>query len=327
MRCGLVRPLTLACGLGLAGTTAAAQPARVVIETCPGTPLDPEELLRLVSLELAPLGVTVTRTSTASLFLTVGLPNCGPNTARIELAVLSSKGHGAAATVDVGERRGVPRIVALAAAELVRTLKPPPARPPPSWRPSDAWEGALLRRAATRLEARRTPPPVPRLAVSLGVDAFPSTGTALSALSLDATLTASAAPVRLFIGGVARGGVDRVTTGDIEMFAAFGSGGLAIVGRFDGLAVEVGPRVLLGWGTARGRSSTEDVESRRLSGFLAEVWVDLGVRFRLSSSWSLGGRAGAGYVLAGLGAQSDGVVVAGVDGPALGVASTLSFEW
>lgn len=43
------------------------------------------------------------------------------------------------------------------------------------------------------------------------------------------------------------------------------------------------------------------------------------MRVPLTPSWSVGGRAGAGYVLSGLAAQADGYDVTGVDGPAIGL--------
>ena len=315
--------------------------ARVVIQACDAGPVSPPELLRLLGLELSASEVQLTQTSSAvDLFLAVAIPDCAPTATRVELAVLATaSGEGASAAVRLAPGRTSPaRLVAVTAAELVRSALAKREAPPPvarlerveAWSPTPEWEEALLARARAGWAPPAEPPPAPsrNLTMTLGIDAFPSLASALPALSLEGTvLTSSAARLRLDLGVVARRGRERALRGDVSIGSLAGSLALRVWTRVEQLELEAGPRVAAGGITALGSATVEGVAGGRVTALLVEVWFDLGVRWRISESLSIGARGSAGHLLRGLAAQSDGADVTGVDGPALGFASSMAWSW
>ncbi len=316
--------------------------ARLVLDSCPQAPLFEDELTRLLALELSPVRLETVHTSTAvDLLVTVAVLECGAAAKDAELAILFLRtGTGAGQRVHLDPRAATnARVLAVAAAEMMLRLRSEKTTRPHvqvatstviPWRPPPAWETALSERtiaeALERAERRffQSPEPTPSLTAHLGVETFPAVSSSLAALAMEATVHSSTStPLRLELGALGRFGRDRDLRGRITLWGASANISLLAWKKLRGIELAAGPRFGLGFMTASGSPSSEEIAGRRINGALAELWLDLRISWELSEYWTLGARTGAGYVFSGLIARADGSEVSGVDGAALGFALSI----
>lgn len=323
----------------ISSTTADAKidRARVIIDSCPKAPLAAPELRRLLAMELSPIQLDATQTSTAvELVITIAVLDCGRAAKEAEISALSLRtGSGNAQRVRLDPRDASnARVLAVATAEMVLRLRAEkkPARPEPeptppparelttrtatTWRPTSSWEDALTRRA---LEAAFPPPkPTPKLSLHLGVETYPAVSSSLAALALEVTaFTSTSTPLRLELGAIGRAGVDRELRGRVTLAGAALNISLLTWTQIRTIELAAGPRLGAGWMTATGTPSSGEITGSQINGAIAELWLDLKISWEPAKSWSLGARASAGYIFSGLIAQADGSEVSGVDGAAL----------
>lgn len=311
----------------LSSTTAEAtiERARVVVDSCPKAPFSSEELGRLLALELAPVQVDSSKTSTAvDLYLAITVLECGPEATEVEIAALPVKaGQGTAQRVRIVPRApGNARVIALATAEMVRRLRASPVleeRAPPapqvSVRTATIWVPVSV---VTVPEPVAEEKPAQAITAYLGVEAYPAVSSSLGALALEATVfTSTTIPLRLELGLLGRAGTDRDRRGRITLGGGSAQVALLLPAKLSAVELALGPRFGAGYMLAVGTPASPEIAGDRVSGVIAELWLDLRISWAPSERWLVGGRASAGYIISGLIARADGSEVSGVDGAAL----------
>ncbi|MFO0681240.1 MAG: hypothetical protein U0234_04275 [Sandaracinus sp.] len=318
-------------------------PARVVLRVpaCDGADALPwsADFVELLRLELALDGVddlvAVTADDTAPgehvARIEIVAPDCGADQ-RLEVRiddVLTHKRVTRALEVADIEAELRPRALALFVVELLRASWAElvlPTGPRPTVPVPRAILAAVRARETESAPASDAPPPPVAGEASALVLAFPSASTALVGGSLGIVLALGEAPLVLRVDGGAAAGESLDRLGRVELGVAGGGVGLALAGRFGPLAVDVGPRLGVGVGWARGAPSR--VGASASAGESAVVTLGLAVALRLRLFEGLGARLAieAGVPVLGLEATVDGVAVAGVHGAMVGVQAGLTLE-
>jgi hypothetical protein len=317
----------------------AHMPTRVVLRrsACAAPSLDEASFARLLGIELAADGVTEVATAAAD----DAVPAGGP-----PLAVLSLDGAcegGALITFEIDDAatskklrrvidlRDLPararaRALALATAELLRAswaeLVFPDAPPPRAAVPAAIREAAAVRLAGAPLVHAAQPPAPVRAPtfVTASVEGrhFFSPGVSLVGGRLSASLPL-ASVLRLHLdAGVARG-TSTDALGRIDLWLVTAAAGPSFGLSWSSAAVEIGPRLELGWGFTRGLPANASVTGHSGSALLVMTSLAATGRLRLGSRWWSTLDIEGGPVLKGFTARADARDASGLGG-AMGVA-------
>jgi hypothetical protein len=352
--------IVIAFALSVAARASADEPTvvRVVVPPCDASAFDTEAFAHAVTLELRADGVekvevvadSAAPASGAVATIRLDADPCTEAAQALELTIVdevTSKTVKRRLTVDDLARGARPRVLALAAAELLRA----------SWselRIADAPKGAVPVPPSVRLAsmdpqqtqqaheasatagtpsgpspsaeplARATPvesQPFLRADAQFAARFFPTYGSTLIGPSVAASLGATTrVPVRVRVDAAALFGTSYDPLGSISVDLVAG-GVSAVLARHAGpLDIEVGPRLELGWGYVAGSAANVTTKAASGSTIIVDASVLFALRISLGGAYSASLTGDVGGVLHSLDAAADGRRAAGFGGPVVGVA-------
>ena len=349
MRRGVVAILG-AVLLGAVGAAAQEVPARVRVEPlrCEALPFAREAWETLLRTELESDGVAEVRFAEgggeALAVIRVELSRCAADATELAVVIddaLTRKSVRRAVDLADVPASGRPRALALAVAELLRAswaeLALPTAPPPPTPAPEVVRRAVVVRLAdALTREGAVRPPPAPRavasprrwsLGAAFAVLNFPAANAALLGGRVRATVIPSHAwPLRLSADVGASAGTAFDPLGEIDLGLFSGALAVTVRGGGDRVALELGPRVELGYAWVQGRPATASVRAGSGEAVVFFASVLASVQVRLGGRWWTTLDALAGTSLRPVTIASGAARAAGFTGPTLSLALGLAVE-